>query len=85
MNRFKEALEIQSGACNPRAIAAALVRHMDEFYRSREFDGTMSIRRDPALRLITHQLAFLMGVMELESNNEEYAKAYKQCKEKAEV
>jgi hypothetical protein len=57
MKRFKDALEIQSGACNPSGIARALVRACDE---ARTTGGTPS--NDPAIKLILHQMAFICGL-----------------------
>ena len=58
-NRFKDAHLIFQGACNPSGIARSLVAACDE--ARAEGRGTDAVRRDPACRLITAQLAFLMG------------------------
>ncbi len=60
--RNADAVAIQQGACNPSGIARALVKAIDEA-RAENVD----VRSDPACRLITHQLAYIMGVQEIDS------------------
>ena len=55
--RHIQALEIQQGACNPSAIALAIVEACREV---RSEAGTVT--RDPAIQLMAHQLAFVVGV-----------------------
>lgn len=57
MNRFRDALTIQMGACNPSGIARALVRACDE---ARSTGATPT--NDPAIKLILHQMAFICGL-----------------------
>lgn len=63
MSRFKDALAIQAGACNPIAVSRALVRAIDACHA--EGLGTDAICADPAVRLIVHQLAFLVNIDEI--------------------
>ena len=57
-NRFQNAHEIQEhGACNPSGIARALVEAIDEA----RGEGVPAAK-DPAVRLICHQLAFLLNI-----------------------
>lgn len=55
--RHRDALLIQEGACNPCGIAHSLVEACREVIAER---GDQ--RNDPAVRLIIHQLAYLVGV-----------------------
>lgn len=59
-SRHDDALFAQVGACNPVALANSLAQRLKEAMD--EGGGTMAARQDPACRLITHQLAFLMGL-----------------------
>lgn len=59
-NRYKNALHIQQGACNTRAVAAALVEACDEVMA--ETASTAATYNDPAIRMIVHQLAHLCKV-----------------------
>lgn len=77
MSRFDDALVIQSGASNPAGVARALVKAIDECHA--ENMDTASVRNDPAVRLITHQLAYLMGISQLDSELLAYGKAMESC------
>lgn len=79
-SRFDDALFAQSGACNPRALALSLFRHMCQ--ATTELGGTDAVRRDPALRLITHQLAYLMG-LEFGWSGNEYEETVQAVADKA--
>lgn len=59
-NRFEEALFIQGGACNGRAIAKALVKAYEEAHLERQ--GTDKTNADPAVQLIVHQLCHLAQI-----------------------
>lgn len=59
--RFANALAIQEGACNPSGIALALHEACKECLA----EGVQQ-RTDPAVRLITHQLAHLMNIAEID-------------------
>lgn len=64
--RNQDALAISDGACDPRAIIGAMKRAIDELV-SEGTVGTDDILRDPALKLMTHQLAYLQGIPTRES------------------
>lgn len=59
--RHKDALLISDGACNPSGIAHSIVDACRELRQEADYTGTDQMRRDPAIRLMVHQLAFLMG------------------------
>ena len=77
--RYNQALDIEAGACNPSGIARTLVRAIAEFQASPEYAGTDSLRADPALRLMVHQLAFLMNTTELDMSGDAYVAAITAC------
>ena len=56
-NRFTNALVIQGGACNGRAVAKALVQAYEE--AAAENSGTDATNADTAVQLILHQLCHL--------------------------
>jgi hypothetical protein len=53
---------ISDGACNPSGIAHSIVEACAELRKEPDYTGTDQMRADPAIRLMVHQLAFLMGV-----------------------
>lgn len=55
--RFSDALGIQEGACNPSGMAHSLVNACRECIA----EGVTQ-RDDPAVRLIVHQIAYIVGV-----------------------
>lgn len=73
MNRFQQALLLQS-ACNARAVAHRLVDFMDE---ARKEGGDE--REDPAVKLVLHQLVWLVLKTDVEWD---YSAAYAACEEK---
>jgi len=75
-NRHREALEIQEGACNVRAIARALVKAADEAGN----EGGPNPREDAAVRLIAHQIAFLCNVREIDDGFLVYSKLEDECR-----
>lgn len=75
--RFKNALAVQQGACNPHAIARTLVEALDE--ARKEGKSTEIVCLDPAVRLICHQLAFLLRVGEIETGYGIYSALTQQC------
>lgn len=79
MKRFKDALFIQEGACNPVAVTNSLVRAMKEIET-----GTEDILQDPACRLIAHQLAHLFKTSALDHELFVYSQAIEECKKEAE-
>lgn len=58
MNRFVDALSVSEGACNPIAITGVIHKYMLEMMDK----GMTTIRQDPAIRLMVHQLAYLCNV-----------------------
>lgn len=60
-NRYQLALGAQN-ACNPGALANTLAQWQREIYDAG--GGTDAVRNDPACRLLTYQLAWLMGVVD---------------------
>lgn len=53
----RDAVEIQQGACNPRALARALVKAVDA---ACDTGGSAKAGESPAVRLIVHQLLFIL-------------------------
>lgn len=72
--RFGQALAIQQGASNPVAIARALVAAI---YEVSDKNGV--IDTDPAVRLICHQLASLLGVSRLNRDLNDYDATMAAC------
>jgi hypothetical protein len=73
--RFGQALAIQQGASNPIAVSRALVAAIYEISDK----GTGTINTDPAVRLICHQLAFLLGVSSLNNDLSDYDRTMAAC------
>lgn len=65
--RHHDALAISDGACNPSGIAHSIVAACREMREEPDYRGTDHMRADPAIRLMVHQLAFLMGIPPAES------------------
>ena len=59
--RNQDAMAISDGACNPRAIVGAMQKAVNEMVDTGIAD-TDAILADPALKLMTHQLAYLQGI-----------------------
>lgn len=78
--RHSDAVAIQQGACNPSGIALSLI---DAIREVRAENG--DVRKDAACRLITHQLAFLMGVDEIDNGSDTllYNRLLTECEEKS--
>lgn len=79
--RHADALAVQAGACNPHAVARSLVSALDEC-RAANMD-TPTTCADPAVRLIAHQLAFLLRVAEFDSTLSAYSAATAACESEA--
>lgn len=77
-NRYDNALFIQGGACNPTAVAGSL--HNACLEAMREGKDTKGVCEDAAVRLIAHQLAFLLNVSEINDSLTEYSKLTEECK-----
>ena len=56
--RNYNALAISDGACNPRAIVSSMTQALLEMGDS----DTPTLCNDPALKLMVHQLAFLLNI-----------------------
>lgn len=80
-DRFSAALSIQEGACNPSGIARSLVAAIDA--ARDENPDTDAVRADPAVRLIAHQLAYLLGVSEIDNGFDVYANLMDACRREA--
>lgn len=78
--RYNNAIGIQEGACNPTAIAHSIIQACQEI--NCENGGTDTIRQDPAVRLMVHQLAFLTNQTEIDNSMPCYSNLIKQCKDK---
>jgi len=79
--RHADALAIvDPGACNPSGIALSIVSACQEIREERNA-GTADICRDPALRLMVYQLAYICGVTALPSFD--YDDARDHCVRKA--
>lgn len=61
MKRHSNAIAISQGACNPIAIVNSMAQAIAEI-RANGPGDTDTILQDPALKLMTHQLAFLQGI-----------------------
>lgn len=75
-NFYSDAMFIQGGASNPRAI----VNTIQDFMKGPLKDfGTDALRSDPGLRLMVHQLAYLMNVYEMDSRPLIYSEVCEAC------
>ena len=75
--RHKDAIFIQGGACNPTPIAKTLWDACLEASR----EGKIP-REDAAVRLIAHQLAFILNIREIDGTADVYGQLVKECEEK---
>jgi hypothetical protein len=80
-NRFWSAHMIQQGACNPSGVARALVEAIDQ--ARAECPDTDSVRADPAVRQIAHQLAFLLNLAEYDHDMDAWRRDYEICDQRA--
>ena len=78
-SRFSAALLIQEGACNPSGITHALLSAIQELHA--ENADTPTICNDPAVRLIAHQLAWILNLREFDRDGDAYGKALDTCRE----
>ena len=78
-SRFSAALLIQEGACNPSGITHALLSAIQELHA--ENADTPTICNDPAVRLIAHQLAWVLNLREFDRDGDAYGKALDTCRE----
>lgn len=82
-NRFNDAILVQAGACNPHGITRSLLRALDAC-RDEGLD-TNAVCADPAIRLIAHQLAFILGVGELDRDPSVYSAMLTACEDRQAV
>ena len=75
--RFRDAVGIQQGACNPSGIARSLVEACSECIA----EG-VSQREDPAVRLIVHQLAHLMDTRSIDDGLTLYRELMQTCEDR---
>lgn len=75
--RHKDAIFIQGGACNPTPIAKTLWDACLEASR----EGKVP-REDAAVRLIAHQLAFILETRDIDFAPLTYARLVKECEER---
>ena len=80
-NRYHNALLIQEGACNPSGITHALLSAIQELHAEKA--DTFTIRSDPAVRLIAHQLAWILRLSEFDRDLDAYGRALDTCREKS--
>lgn len=76
-NRFDNALGIQQGACNPSGITHSLLEAIQEM--SDAGAGTQEVCDDPAVRLIAHQLAYVLNIGEIDDNHAVYQGLMTDC------
>lgn len=77
MNRFKEALFIDAGAGNLTAITSTLLRMCKEVMK--ETQCTERVWKDPAIRLVVHQMAHLTNVHDVISSISKYTEVVDKC------
>lgn len=80
-NRYHNALLIQEGACSPSGITHALLSAIQELHAEKA--DTPTICNDPAVRLIAHQLAWILNLRELDRDLDAYGCALDTCREKS--
>jgi len=76
-NKESDAISAQDGACNPVALANCFLNHAKPILHE---TGTDAVCNDPALRLIVHQLAFLMHLGEFDLDLSKYGEAMDYCR-----
>ncbi len=83
-NRYYNALAIQEGACNPSGILNSMLDACREIRDNPDHSGTDELRADPALRLMAHQLSYLLRVAEIDNDLDMYRDLTEQCKARTE-
>lgn len=76
--RHKDAQTAQSGACNPTPMAKALYDACMEVHA----EGGVP-REDAAVRLIAHQLSYILGIPAIDYDTSVYTRLIDECEEKA--
>lgn len=79
-NRFDNAVAIQEGACNPSGILHSMLEACAEIRNDPEHTGTDQLRADPALRLMAHQLSYLLRVAAIDNDLDVYGKLVHECR-----
>jgi hypothetical protein len=87
-NRFQNAIAIQGGACNPRAIVNTLIAAISEMDKETRGSGrfvadTDTITGDAAFRLMVHQLAYITRAYRFDHLVSDYDAALSECQKKA--
>jgi hypothetical protein len=83
-DRYNNALAIQEGACNPSGILNSMLSACREIRDNPDHTGTDELRADPALRLMAHQLSYLLRVAEIDNDLQVYGDLVAQCKARTE-
>jgi hypothetical protein len=78
--RFRNALFIQQGACNPSGVARSLAEACSECLAE-----SVSQKQDPAVRLIGHQLAHILMIDEINYGLSVYCDLLRACEDQAKV
>jgi hypothetical protein len=78
--RHADALAISDGASNPSGIARAIVAAIDEVRAEPDHRGTEQVCRDPAVRLMVHQLSAVCG-QEFGMSLEDFGQCRKACQQ----
>jgi len=81
--RYRDALAIQAGACNPSGIAHSILDACREIREEPNHSGTAQITSDPAVRLMVHQLAFICRADDAYMAGDVYHALTKACEEKS--
>lgn len=84
-NRFDNAVGIQEGACNPSGILYSMLQACEEIRAEPSHTGTDQLRADPALRLMAHQLSYLLRVSEIEREPNVYGELLHECRTRADA
>lgn len=79
--RFRDAVYIQEGACNPSGICHSILEACKEIRDGG--GGTRDICTDPAVRLMVHQLQYLTNNSEIERELGTYSYLLEDCRKRA--
>lgn len=82
-NRFDNAVGIQEGACNPSGIMYSMLQACEEIRAEPDHTGTDQLRADPALRLMAHQLCYLLRVGAIDNEPNVYGELLHECRTRA--
>jgi hypothetical protein len=80
-SRFRDALVINPGACNPSGVVLLIADACREMCEHENLD-TNHVRQDPANRLMVYQLAHLFGVAGSQYDLVHYMNDEAACKER---